>query len=312
LDTIQSSPHKDYTVAWVCTRPIEFAVAEGMLDEQHPALPQVGNDSNTYTLGRMKRHNIVLICIPAGAMDTGVASTAVSVMLRSFPNLKIRLLVGIADGVSTLRRDIRLGDVVVGSPTSSSASGGVILFNGSGDKIVETGTLETPPRELRNGLSTLQARHIRREPEILRYIEEMLEGNPTTRLSFSAPDPEGGLLFHPEYEHVNKDSRSCLECDPYQIIARPRHRGRPAIHYGPIGWTGSIIDSGISRDATAHQTSIYSTEKEAMGLINFFPCLVIRGIWNYSDSHWNPIWQYYAAATASAYAKELLETVQPL
>jgi hypothetical protein len=182
LDTIQSSPHKDYTVAWVCTRPIEFAVAEGMLDEQHPALPQVGNDSNTYTLGRMKRHNIVLICIPAGAMDTGVASTAVSVMLRSFPNLKIRLLVGIADGVSTLRRDIRLGDVVVSSPTSSSASGGVILFNGSGDKIVETGTLETPPRELRNGLSTLQARHIRREPEILRYIEEMLEGNPTMRL----------------------------------------------------------------------------------------------------------------------------------
>lgn len=49
-----------------------------------------------------------------------------------------------------------------------------------------------------------------------------------------------------------------------------------------------------------------------MGLINFFPCLVIRGIWNYSDSHRNAIWQDYAAATASAYAKELLGTVQPL
>ncbi|KAL2811777.1 nucleoside phosphorylase domain-containing protein [Aspergillus granulosus] len=312
LGTISTSAHKDYTVAWVCSRPIEFAAAEGMLDEQHPALPQVENDSNTYTLGRIKGHNIVLICIPAGDMDTGVASTAVSVMLHSFPNVRIRLLVGIADGIPSLRRDIRFGDVIVGSPISSSASGGVILFNGSDDNIVETGTLETPPRELKNALSTLQARHIRRETEIPRYIEEMLERNPTMRLSFSAPDPEGDLLFHSSCEHVNKDSRSCLECDPSRVIPRPRHRGRPAIYYGPIGWTRSVIDSGIARDAIARQTSVCSIEKEAMGLINFFPCLVIRGIWNYSDSHWNPIWQHYAAATASAYAKELLETVHPL
>jgi hypothetical protein len=37
-----------------------------------------------------------------------------------------------------------------------------------------------------------------------------------------------------------------------------------------------------------------------------FPCLVIRGICDYADSHKNKIWQPYAAATAAAYAKELL------
>jgi nucleoside phosphorylase len=37
-----------------------------------------------------------------------------------------------------------------------------------------------------------------------------------------------------------------------------------------------------------------------------FPCLVIRGICDYADSHKNEIWQPYAAATAAAYAKELL------
>jgi hypothetical protein len=37
-----------------------------------------------------------------------------------------------------------------------------------------------------------------------------------------------------------------------------------------------------------------------------FPCLIIRGICDYSDSHKNKIWQSYAAATAAAYAKELL------
>jgi hypothetical protein len=37
-----------------------------------------------------------------------------------------------------------------------------------------------------------------------------------------------------------------------------------------------------------------------------FPCLVIRGICDYADSHKNKAWQPYAAATAAAYAKELL------
>ena len=40
--------------------------------------------------------------------------------------------------------------------------------------------------------------------------------------------------------------------------------------------------------------------------MDLFPCLVIRGISDYADSHKNKIWQPYAAATAAAYAKELL------
>jgi nucleoside phosphorylase len=302
--------HEDYTVGWVCTRPLEYAVAEGMLDEQHSALPQVENDTNTYTLGGMQRHNVVLLCIPAGAMETGVASTAVSGMLRSFPNIRIRLLVGIAGGVPNHQIDhqidIRLGDVVVGSPVSSS--GGVMLLKGIGESFAETGTLETPPRELGNALATLQARHIRRESEIQHYIEEMLEANPAMRLPFSFPDPEGDLLFPPHYEH--KDMPNCLECDPSQVIPRPEHRGRPAVFYGPIGWTNSVIRSGLAREDVSHQSDIYCIEMETMGLINYFPCLVIRGIWNYSDSHRNKAWQCYAAATAAGYAKELLGTVQ--
>ncbi len=40
-----------------------------------------------------------------------------------------------------------------------------------------------------------------------------------------------------------------------------------------------------------------------------FPCLVIRGICDYADSHKNKIWQPYAAATAASYAKELLNII---
>jgi nucleoside phosphorylase len=41
--------------------------------------------------------------------------------------------------------------------------------------------------------------------------------------------------------------------------------------------------------------------------MNDFPCLVIRGICDYCDTHKNDQWQRYAAATAAAYAKELLQ-----
>ena len=43
-----------------------------------------------------------------------------------------------------------------------------------------------------------------------------------------------------------------------------------------------------------------------LGLVDEFPCLVIRRIYDYADSHENKIRQPYAAAAAGAYAKELL------
>src|SRR5436309_1397051 len=50
-------------------------------------------------------------------------------------------------------------------------------------------------------------------------------------------------------------------------------------------------------------------EMEAAGLINSFPCLVIRGICDYADSHKNKKWQVYAAGTAAAYTKEVLSVI---
>ena len=52
-------------------------------------------------------------------------------------------------------------------------------------------------------------------------------------------------------------------------------------------------------------------EMEAAGLMNHFPCLVIRGICDYSDSHKNKEWQGYAAMSAAAYAKDLLCRIAP-
>lgn len=48
---------------------------------------------------------------------------------------------------------------------------------------------------------------------------------------------------------------------------------------------------------------------EAAGLKNHFPCIVVRGICDYSDSHKNQRWQGFAAIRAAAYASDLLRQI---
>jgi nucleoside phosphorylase len=60
------------------------------------------------------------------------------------------------------------------------------------------------------------------------------------------------------------------------------------------------------RDKLAAEKDVLCFEMEAAGLMNHFPCLVIRGICDYSDSHKSKEWQGYAAIAAAAYAKDLL------
>lgn len=61
---------------------------------------------------------------------------------------------------------------------------------------------------------------------------------------------------------------------------------------------------GSTRDRIASELGILCFEMEAAGLMDSFPCLVIRGISDYAVSHKNHQWREYAAATAAAYAKE--------
>jgi nucleoside phosphorylase len=67
------------------------------------------------------------------------------------------------------------------------------------------------------------------------------------------------------------------------------------------------MKTGIIRDRIAEQLDVICFEMEAAGLMDILPCLPIRGICDYADSHKSDGWQRYAAAVAAAYARELLE-----
>jgi ankyrin repeat domain-containing protein 50 len=112
-------------VGWICALPIELAAAEAILDATHPGLAQDENDSNTYTLGRIAQHNVVLACLPSGTAGTNAVATAVQNLLHNFHNIQFGLMVGIGGGAPGCPRDdpyedIRLGDVVVSDQEGSS------------------------------------------------------------------------------------------------------------------------------------------------------------------------------------------------
>ena len=74
-----------------------MAVAKVILDEIHPAsdLPTSPNDQNTYILGRIRAHNVVIAYLPSGVYGTTSAATVAIQMLFTFRSIRFRLMVGI-------------------------------------------------------------------------------------------------------------------------------------------------------------------------------------------------------------------------
>ncbi|KAK4071259.1 uncharacterized protein Triagg1_6290 [Trichoderma aggressivum f. europaeum] len=107
-----------------------------------------------------------------------------------------------------------------------------------------------------------------------------------------------------------KERDGCRLCDKTAIVKRKPRSMR--VHYGLIASGNQVIKDAVFRDKLnqALDGEVLCFEMEAAGLMNNFPCLVIRGICDYSDSHKNKAWQEHAAAVAAAFAKELLNHVQ--
>ncbi|KAF3109323.1 hypothetical protein TWF103_005199 [Orbilia oligospora] len=113
--------HEDYTVGWLTAILSEQNASRIMLDEQHQQLPTNENDDNTYILGRVGKHNVV-IARPAQYGTNSAANTAAN-MIRTFQSLRFVLMVGIGGGApgppvseDSQEEDIRLGTLSWDSP----------------------------------------------------------------------------------------------------------------------------------------------------------------------------------------------------
>ena len=288
-----------------------MAAARGMLDEPHDTLPSRPQDNNNYSFGRIGDHNVVIACLPSGVTGTISAARVATQMLSTFAGLRFGLMVGVGGGVPSEEHDIRLGDVVVSKPTGTF--GGVIQYD-FGKTIQEgkfnrTSSLNKPPEVLLTALANLEARHIMESHKVAKYLSEMTGKFPNMATQSTCLDIQYDSLYDSEYDHP-EGCTTCSQCDARKLINRESRASKdPVIHYGLIASGDQVMRHGGTRDRLRQELDILCFEMEAAGLMDSFPCLVIRGICDYADSHKTKRWQPYAAGAASAYAKELLSVI---
>lgn len=301
-------PHgSQYTVGWLAALPHERAAAVTVLDERHDKpqdFKKNPSDQNSYDWGKISEHHVVIASLPTGEYGTVSAADTASGMRASLPHIRIGLLVGIGaglpgerlapDGSFTLKREILLGDVVVSNPDGTN--GGVVQYDlykakteGGAPVRERKGFLNSPPRALRSALGALRAEHEMEYSRIPEFLEAF-EQNSKMKVPYGFP---GSRKDH---------------------LRIPESRETPEIHYGTIASGNVLIKNTQERDAIIEwlrEENVHPLcyEMEAAGLMNSFPCVVIRGICDYANEHKNDEWQRYAAATAAAFAKELLQYV---
>jgi nucleoside phosphorylase len=301
----------NYTVACICPMGVELAPVQAMLDETHRSLP-TSRDENSYTLGKIGEHNIVIAIMPEKGNNR--AAIVATQLLNDFRLIRFVFLVGIGGGVpgeEEDQNDIRLGDVVVSKPTATF--GGVVQYDlgkVSTGGFERTGLLCKPPAILLANVEKLVAEHLINGNRIPQYLSEIMNRSPQMEKKYKYPGAEHDNLFKATYPHQH--GKSCASCDTGQLVRRKgRPNNEPQIHYGTIGSANAVIKDSAIRERLRKDLNIICVEMEAAGLMDTFPCLVVRGICDYTDSHKNDRWQPYAAATAAAYMKELLLIVPP-
>ena len=293
--------HEKYRIGIVTAIPIEFAAMESMLDEvmEYPRIP---SDPNKYVVGTIPVHssgesaeNHVVITLLAKMGNNSAASAATN-LLRSFPNVKNVIMVGIAGGIpnpSNPTKHVRLGDIVV------SRDRGVVQYDmiKMESKCIELRDASAPPSaHMINQVNTLETRRLKGGYPWECYIKRAhrIEG-------VARPDQTQDILYdtmdqNREIDHPN---------DPN------RREGEPKIFYGLIGSANRLLKSPESRDLLRDEYGVLAIEMEGSGIadgtwIHGANYILIRGICDYCDNHKNDLWQGYAATTAAAYVRSLL------
>ena len=290
---------EDYSVGWVCALPVELAAAQEMLDQEYG---EIHDRTSIYTLGRIGDHNVVLTCLPQMGMTS--AAVVAAQMRSTFTSIQFGLIVGIGGGVPSVDADIRLGDVVVGIPYRQYS--GIVQYDfgrATPSGFERIGALNCPPTILLNAVAKMRANHIRGRGRLVEFAAR-LNDLPMFARKNAGPD----ILFEADYNHIA--GASCDQCSNERVVRRPSRSQEVMVHYGTIASGNQVIRDATERDRFSSELGgILCFEMEAAGPINNFPCLVIRGICDYADSHKNNRWQAYAAGTSAACAKEVLSMI---
>lgn len=309
-----------YTIGWICAVVTEVVAARAFLDEEYDPVDDVPlGDDNSYTLGRIGRHHVVVANLPKAQYGTTNATSVINHMVRTFPNLRFCLMVGIGGGAPIPPLyDVRLGDLVISAP--HQGRGGVLEYDFGktiqNQDFVPTGALNQPPLVLLKAVASLEGEYEFKGRRLLEKVAGTVTEKLPTDVHPKYTRPTHDKLYRSQVVHG--ESPCCRENAPTEqegqllVTTRPSRKNQePVIHCGLIASGNRLMKDATLRDKLATERGILCFETEAAGLMNMFPTLVIRGICDYADSHKNKDWQGFAAMAAAAYAKDLLNRIAP-
>ena len=314
---------EQYTVAWLCALPKpELIAARLMLDEEHAIIELLGWDQNVCYLGSINGHNTVIACI--GRRGSSVLGWQ---LRRSFPNLQMHLLVVLGGGIpgnpepTSTKETLFTGDVIMGWPQEFGAPA-VVHLNvraslGNGTSILQE-SIQKPSRPVMAALAKLMSNQ--NDPD--RHFSKHLERT-CANMYLSKPGSKHDNLFHADCIHTPVGAPDCDFCSKAATVQRVRRLDdRPVIHQGTIMSDNSVIQDGEPRDRLSRDYQSIQQHSsirdvlcfitETPGFTNLRNCLVIKGITYYADPHKHPTWAGYAAATAAAFARELLCNIKSI
>jgi nucleoside phosphorylase len=328
----------DFAVAIICALPLEAEAVEALFDETYDRLGKYygkqRGDANAYINGRIGKHDVVLCYLPG--MGKGSAAGVASSLLVSYPCVRLALVVGICGGAPPPPdyQEIFLGDVII-SDSVIEYDFGRQYPGGFQQKTGVKDMLGRPGREIRALLNGLRAENARRE--LQDQAQQYLHTLQQTGTKWCHPGVSD-ILFQASYLHKHSDHASpagcsCFGSDALDQICeealgkdcneldcnqgqRVRCREvldaiRTSIYIGPVASADTVMKSGQHRDEIVKREKVIGFEMEGAGVWDNVPCIIVKGVCDYADSHKSKVWQAYAAATGASVAKAFLEYWMP-
>ncbi|KAL6412507.1 hypothetical protein AUP68_03710 [Ilyonectria robusta] len=321
-----------------------FLIFDQLWDKDGDQYGRAPGDHNSYKTGRVGKYNVVLALLPH--MGKVTAASAAASMRSSYGSLRLALLVGVCGGMPRSEGgDILLGDVII-SKIVVQYDLGRLYPDKFVCKDTVSDNLGRPNTDIRNLLATFETDPgiDQLEDQTAHFLQELQDKVAQTKRQgkYNYPGTAQDKLYESTYRHKHHGSPTCLcnsclsdsdpvceaalssscddlGCDDGHLVKRnglqskhqlelkgSKEAQQPGVHVGAVASGDMVIKSAAHRDRIAKESEVIAFEMEGAGVWDEVPCIVIKGVCDYADSHKHKGWQNFAAATAASASKAIL------
>lgn len=328
----------EFSIALICALSLEHEaiklIFDEFWDEDGNIYGKAVGDMNSYRNGRIGQYNVVLARLPG--IGTNAAASATTSLCSSYTNLDMGILIGICGAVPSITgHEVFLGDVVIGSNVIQYDNGKQYPSGFQTERIAIT---KQPTRAVTTWIANFESesdmKRLGRKSQDS-FVELQSKAHDQGLGAYYQPrDAAQDVLYQGNYVHKHTfgcqvcretNLSSCnaarkmtceeLGCNSLSVVRRNRCAKKEnqqfQIFLGNIGSGNKVIKSGVDRDQMAKELGVIAFEMEGAGLCDDLPCIIVKGISDYADSHKNDSWQNLAAANAASVLKAMLERYTP-